>query len=55
MIHCLSAHDDSVTSIDYYKDSNIMSSVSHDGKLKLWDIRKYNCLLEIKVYLYKYK
>jgi WD40 repeat protein len=42
------AHGDGVTSINLINDMYIIST-SHDGSVKLWDIRTLNCLHSIQV------
>jgi len=48
-IHTILAHDDSVTSLSYNSASSNLISISHDGNLKIWDLRNYSCVQEIKV------
>lgn len=46
----LLAHTDAVTDLCLFqKNLYHMASVSHDGSMRTWDIRKYHCLHEIPV------
>ena len=47
MVKSLVGHTDSVTSLTLNINNNYLSSVSHDGSMRTWDIRKYKCLHEI--------
>lgn len=50
MIKSFIAHNDSVTSLALNpKYPNQVISVSHDGSLRIWDLRKYQCLQELAV------
>jgi WD40 repeat protein len=52
MIKSLIAHKDSVTSLSFNNNGFSLNSVSHDNSLKIWDIRKYECISEINVYIF---
>jgi len=45
------AHHDSVTNVCYQASTANLLSVSHDGSLKVWDLRKYGLVQEISVIL----
>jgi len=53
VIQTIRAHNDSVTSLAFHKASSTMISSSHDGSVKIWDLKKYLCLQEIKDIHYK--
>ena len=42
----IKAHDDAVTSLNLYQDIYLFST-SHDGKIKLWDVRKLEQEIDI--------
>lgn len=50
MIKSLIAHKDSINSLSFQSNGFSLSSVSHDNSLKIWDIRKYECIYEINVF-----
>lgn len=49
MIYDFQAHDDSVVSLAMLANRNEFWSCSHDATVKLWDIRKFEPLLTLKV------
>ena len=49
IIKNLVGHTDAVTSLSINKNSNHVASVSHDGSMRIWDVRKFQCLYEIHV------
>lgn len=49
----LVGHADSVTDLTMFND-NHLASVSHDGSMRTWDIRTFQCLHEIPVHKRKY-
>eukprot|EP01017_Pseudomicrothorax_dubius_P016743 TRINITY_DN1894_c0_g2_i4.p1 TRINITY_DN1894_c0_g2~~TRINITY_DN1894_c0_g2_i4.p1 ORF type:complete len:142 (-),score=22.94 TRINITY_DN1894_c0_g2_i4:208-633(-) len=48
LIKSMVAHTDAVSSIVGY-NQYFLSSASHDGSVRTWDLRKYQCLHEIPV------
>ena len=51
MIKGLVGHTDSVTGLILFENSDLLVSTGHDGSLRTWDIRKYQCLHEMPVKL----
>lgn len=49
MIKSISAHKDSITSLSFNTNGFSLCSVGHDNCMKLWDIRKYECIAELNV------
>ena len=45
----ISAHNDAVTSVVSNQSGSTIFSVSHDGHIKVWDIRKLSCLADHEV------
>ena len=43
------AHVDSVTCLSISESGNYLFSGGHDGSLRCWDLRKYQCIYEIPV------
>jgi striatin 1/3/4 len=55
LIQTIRAHSDAITGLTYHKPSSTMISSSHDGSVKIWDMKKYSCVQEIKdIHLRKY-
>ena len=50
MVKGMVGHTDSVTGISLVHESPYLVSVSHDGSLRTWDLRTYNCVHEIPVF-----
>jgi len=55
MVQSILAHNDAVTSVCYQTSTTNVVSVSHDGSLKIWDLRKYGLVQELHVILYNVK
>lgn len=54
-IKVLIAHADAVTDLASLPiSSNLIVSVSHDGSLRTWDVRTFQCLHELTVHKKKY-
>ena len=49
MVQSILAHNDAVTSVCYQTSTTNIVSVSHDGSLKIWDLRKYGLVQELHV------
>ena len=45
------AHTEAVTSLSACPNSNYLASVGHDGCMRTWDIRKYQCVHDIQVFI----
>ena len=45
----LICHTDAVTDLCVLQNVYLLASVSHDGSMRTWDIRKFQCLHEIPV------
>ena len=43
------AHTDALTSITVAKNKHHVITSSHDGSLRLWDLRKFQCIFDIQV------
>jgi len=55
LIHTLYGHHDAVTDLACLNSSGNIISVSHDGSLREWDIRKFTCVNTIdEIHLSKY-
>lgn len=53
MVHSFVGHGDSVSSVAMLPNGVEMMTSSHDGTIKQWDIRKWNCIVEYKSHLTK--
>ena len=47
MIRCSVAHTDSVTSLCTNPAQDVLYSVGHDGSMRSWDMRKFQCINEL--------
>jgi len=54
MIKEMAAHSDGVTGVQFGGDSFELLSTSHDGSLRVWDLRKYRCVSDTVIHLKKY-
>ncbi|KAL4449253.1 hypothetical protein ABPG74_015635 [Tetrahymena malaccensis] len=54
LIKNLIGHTDAVTGLSVHPNQFYMSSVGHDGSMRTWDIRKYQCIHDIPVHKRKY-
>lgn len=55
MIKSIVAHSDSVTGISLnHKSPYEIFTCSHDGTVRIWDLRQYRCLADANVYMKKY-
>jgi len=52
LINRFVAHADAVTDLTFGPTNHQLTSVSHDGSIRIWDIRKFNCLYELTVNLF---
>ena len=53
MIKNLVGHTDSVTGLSaHVLNPYVLLSVGHDGSMRTWDIRKYQCIHEFPVSLF---
>lgn len=50
----LVAHTDSVTSLTFQQKSHEFGSSSHDGIVRLWDMRTFRCLTDVPIHCKKY-
>ena len=55
MVQSILAHNDAVTSVCYQSSTTNVVSVSHDGSLKIWDLRKYGLVQELHVMFMNYR
>lgn len=53
-IHEFVAHSDSVTGICYDPMTNQLFTSGHDGNIRIWDIRTFKCLSDLKANRKKY-
>ena len=53
-IHDFVAHGDAVTGLCFDSNSNQLFTCGHDGNIRVWDIRTYKCLNDVKANRKKY-
>jgi striatin 1/3/4 len=55
IIKSIVAHSDAVTSLCIRSnENNELISISNDGSIRIWDIRKYKCINDIGIHMQKY-
>lgn len=54
LIHTIVGHDDCITGLCLNNEENLLVSVGHDGSLRVWDIRTFNCNQEMGLAIKKY-
>ena len=50
LVHQSVGHTDAVTGLSIHPNNTRFASVGHDGSLRVWDVRNYECLQEIEVF-----
>jgi len=45
-------HNEGISAITGFKDSHYIMTGGYDGIVKCWDLRKFQCVLETKVFFY---
>ena len=54
LIETIVGHSDSVTGLCLSQDENLIVSVSHDGSMRVWEMRNFNCHQEASLHIKKY-
>jgi FOG: WD40 repeat len=49
LINSVIAHTDAVTGLSFSSNKYYLASVGHDGSIRTWDTRKFQCVHEIPV------